>query len=52
MECPDAAAMFEYRLALGLLQYDVGDGNMLAGGPERTRERLVEVDFQRYLVKT
>ena len=27
--CPEAAAMLEYRLALGFGQYDDGDGNML-----------------------
>lgn len=32
--CPDAAAMLEYKLALGLVQYDVGEGNMLPVGQQ------------------
>ena len=30
MECVDAAAMLEYRLAPGLDQYEPGEGKMLA----------------------
>ena len=37
MEWPEAAAILEYKLALGLLQYEVGDGNILA-----IRERKVQ----------